>query len=279
MTIAYLNGVYAPLEETRISVMDRGFLLADGVYEVIAVYDGKGFLQEQHLERLERSLAGIRLENPHTRTEWKDLLDDLVQRNGGGDQSIYLQVTRGTAPTRSHNFPKGIAPTVLITSQPLFVPDRVQPAKVITRTDIRWDRCDIKSVALLANLLLRQEAVEAGCLEAILIRDGRMTEGAASNVFIVSQDRIMTSPNGPFLLGGITRDLIIELCTAAHLPMEVVDISEALLRSANEVWVTSSLMGIVPIVELDGVSVGSGQPGPWWEKVWLLFQDYKSSFR
>nr|VFK68185.1 MAG: D-alanine transaminase [Candidatus Kentron sp. UNK]VFK73001.1 MAG: D-alanine transaminase [Candidatus Kentron sp. UNK] len=271
MSIAYLNGVYTPLEEARISVLDRGFLFGDGVYEVIPVYGGKGFRQDRHLTRLSNSLAATRIENPHTRPQWEDLIDELIRRNGGGDQGIYLQVTRGSAP-RLHAFPKEVSPTVLITSQPLALPADPIPAKAITRPDTRWGRCDIKSIALIANILLRQEATDMGCLETILVRDGKITEGAASNVFIAREGCVMTPPATPLLLHGITRDLVIEQCAAANLPMREADISEAALRSADEVWITGSLMGIASVVEIDGSPVGSGRPGPLWEKMYTLFR-------
>nr|VFK58451.1 MAG: D-alanine transaminase [Candidatus Kentron sp. TUN]VFK60313.1 MAG: D-alanine transaminase [Candidatus Kentron sp. TUN]VFK67335.1 MAG: D-alanine transaminase [Candidatus Kentron sp. TUN] len=273
MSIAYLNGVYAPLEETRVSVLDRGFLFGDGVYEVIPVYGRKGFLQDQHLARLENSLAATRIRNPHTRTEWENLLHELIRRNEGDNQAIYLQVTRGSAP-RLHTFPEGISPTVLITSQPLTIPVEAKPAKVITRPDIRWDRCDIKSIALIGNVLLRQEAVDSGCLETILIRNGQVTEGAASNVFVVREGHIMTPPNTPLLLGGITRDFVIDLCRMENLPIDAINIPEATLHGADEIWITGSLMGIAPVIELDGLPVGLGEPGPFWERIYALFRKY-----
>nr|VFK38107.1 MAG: D-alanine transaminase [Candidatus Kentron sp. TC] len=271
MSIAYLNGVYTPLDEARVSVLDRGFLFGDGVYEVIPVYGGKGFLRDRHLTRLENSLAATRIENPHVRAQWENLLDEVIRRNGGGNQGIYLQVTRGSAP-RLHAFPKGISPTVLMTSQPLALSAHPSPAKTITRPDIRWGRCDIKSIALIGNILLRQEATDVGCLETILIRDGRITEGAASNVFIVRQGRVMTPPASPLLLRGITRDFVIEQCAEANLPIHEVTVSEAALRDADEAWITGSLMGIAPVVEIDGAPVGSGRPGPLWEKIHALFR-------
>jgi len=273
MSIAYLNGIYTPLEEARVSVLDRGFLFGDGVYEVIPVYAGKGFLQDQHLARLENSLIAARIRNPHTRPQWETLLDEVIQRNGGGNQGIYLQVTRGSAP-RLHAFPEGVSPTVLITSQPWETPRKINPAKAITRPDIRWSRCDIKSISLIGNILLRQEAVDAGCLETILIRDGQVTEGAVTNVFIVTEGRVLTPPATPLLLHGITRNFVIDLCKTANLPIHAIDLPEATLRDADEIWITGSLTGIAPVTELDGLPVGSGRPGPLWEKIWSLFREY-----
>nr|VFJ76605.1 MAG: D-alanine transaminase [Candidatus Kentron sp. FW] len=271
MSIAYLNGAYIPLEDARVSVLDRGFLFGDGVYEVIPVYAGKGFLQDQHLARLANSLAAARMENPHSRAEWERLLDEVIARNGGGNQGIYLQVTRGSAP-RLHTFPKDVSPTVLIMSQPLTLPTGANPAKAITRPDIRWGRCDIKSISLIGNVLLRQEAVDAGCLETILIRDGQVTEGAASNVFVVREGHVSTPPVTPLLLAGITRHFVIDLCRVAELPVDEVNISEGALRDADEIWITGSLTGIASVIELDGSAVGLGRPGPFWEKVQSLFR-------
>ena len=249
------------------------------MYEVFPVYGGKGFLQDRHLERLGRGLVTARIENPHTRAEWDDLLDELIRRNGSSaNQAIYLQVTRGVAP-RTHAFPEGgVVPTVLVTSQPLVISDEVKSAKAITRPDIRWGRCDIKSIALMGNVLLRQEAVDAGCMEAILIRDGQVTEGAASNVFVVCRGHIMTPLDSPSLFSGATRNLVIELGAAAGIPIEQADIPEATLRDADEIWITGSLMGVVPVVALDGAPVGGGQPGPFWKRIWSFFRDYRGKF-
>nr|VFK23447.1 MAG: D-alanine transaminase [Candidatus Kentron sp. MB]VFK27844.1 MAG: D-alanine transaminase [Candidatus Kentron sp. MB]VFK74439.1 MAG: D-alanine transaminase [Candidatus Kentron sp. MB] len=278
MSIAYLNGVYTPLEEARVSVLDRGFLFGDGVYEVLPVYAGKVFLQTQHLMRLERSLAATRIENPHTHAEWEGLFQELIRRNGGGHQGIYLQVTRGAAP-RLHAFPQGVSPTVLITSQPLQLPIEAKPAKAITRPDIRWGRCDIKSIALIGNILLRQEATDVGCLETILIRDGQVTEGAASNVFVIHEGNVITPPITPRLLAGITRDFVIDLCKAAGFSVHEENIPEAVLRDADEIWITGSLMGIVPVIELDGAPVGPGHIGAFWEKIHALARDYWLAFQ
>nr|VFK39423.1 MAG: D-alanine transaminase [Candidatus Kentron sp. SD]VFK41074.1 MAG: D-alanine transaminase [Candidatus Kentron sp. SD] len=277
MSIAYLNGIHTPLEKACVSVLDRGFLFGDGVYEVIPVYGGKGFLLDRHLTRLENSLAATRIENPHARAQWEALIDGVIRRNGGGNQGIYLQVTRGSAP-RLHAFPKDISPTVLISSQPLAIPLDTTPAKVITRSDIRWERCDIKSTSLIGNVLLRQESTDAGCLETILVRDGQVKEGAASNVFIVRGGRVMTPPATPALLGGVTRKFVIELCATANLPLDETDIPEDMLRDADEVWITGSLMGILPVIEIDGSPVGTGRPGPFLERIYTLFRRYWQDF-
>lgn len=278
MTIAYLNGNFLPLEDAHISVLDRGFIFGDGVYEVIPVYAGKMFRLQEHLQRLERSLVGIELSNPLSREQWQDLLETLIEKNGGGDQSIYLQVTRGVAP-RNHNFPAEIKHTVFMMSQPFKDPEPLLGVKAITRADNRWQRCDIKAISLLSNVLLRQQAVEVGAVESILIREGYVTEGAASNVFIVKQGVVITPPEGAFILTGVTRDLILEVLQQANIPCQVENISEAQLRQADEIWVTSSTREIVPIIRLDDQPVGDGKRGAQWQVTWDLFQAYKKKLR
>lgn len=278
MTIAYLNGKFLPLEHAHISVLDRGFIFGDGVYEVIPVYAGKTFRLQEHLQRLERSLAGIALSNPLTRSEWESTIETLIAHNGGGDQSIYLHVTRGVAP-RNHNFPAEIKHTIFLMSQPFKDPEPSLGAAAITTVDNRWQRCDIKAISLLSNVLLRQHAVEQGAVESILIRDGWVTEGAASNVFIVEQGVVITPPEGAFILTGVTRDLILEVLQAAQLPCRVAEISEPRLRQAQEIWVTSSTREIIPITTLDSQPVGDGKRGAVWETTWNLFQAYKKKLR
>lgn len=272
--IAYLDGRFAPLAQTRVSVLDRGFIFGDAVYEVIPVYGGRLFRLEQHLERLENSMAAIRIDNPHDRATWGRLLEMLVERNGGGRQAVYLQVTRGVAP-RDHAFPSGAHPTVFAMSRPLEEGARPHPARAVTLEDIRWLRCDIKSTSLLPNVLLRQRALDAGALDAILLREGLVTEGAATNVFVVRAETLVTPPKGHLLLPGITRDLVLELAARDGLRCLEAPIPEADLRAAEEMWLTSSMTELVPVVELDGRPVGRGRPGPVWERVWALFQAYK----
>jgi len=278
MTIVYLNGEFLPLEEARVSVLDRGFIFGDGVYEVIPVYAGHLFRLQEHLRRLEQSLEKIQLVNPLTRNQWQQNLELLIAQNGGGDQSIYLQITRGPAK-RKHNFPPVVTPTVFMMSDPFTDPPPSAGVKAITLEDIRWQRCDIKAISLLSNVLLRQKAVEAGTVEAILIREGYVMEGAASSVFIVHQGVAMTPPNGHFILPGITRELALEVMQAAHLPCRETEISLAQLRTADEIWLASSTNEILPVIMLDNVVVGRGQPGELWSKAWQLYQDYKRTLR
>jgi D-alanine transaminase len=282
MTTAYLNGSFLPLEDARVPVMDRGFLFGDGVYEVIPVYGGRLFRLAQHLQRLQNSLDGVRIGNPLSPDAWRELLEELVSRNSGSNQAVYLQVTRGVAAKRDHAFPADVRPTVFAMSNPLPEPRDIagEPGiHAITLPDIRWQHCNIKAITLLPNVMLRQQAVEADTAEAILIKDGYATEGAASNIFIVRNGILVTPPKGPTLLPGITRDLIIELAAANAIPYREADISEAELHAAGEIWLTSSTREISPVVRLDDAAVGNGRPGPVWRHMIALFQAYKDAIR
>jgi D-alanine transaminase len=274
MSTAYFSGEFMPLAAVRVSPLDRGYLLGDGVYEVVPVYAGKPFCIEAHLDRLERSLSGIAIENPLSRGAWVEMLETLVASNGGGEQSLYFQVTRGEAP-RNHAFPEGISPLVFAMSMPGRRRDAPQPISAVTRTDNRWGRCDIKAIALLPNVLLRQEAVSAGAAEAILLRDGAVTEGAASNVFVVTDGVLRTPPKSPKILAGITRDVTLELANRAGIRCEECELSEAALRSADEIWVTSSTMEITPVTNLDGRPVAGGAAGALWREVFEHFRAFK----
>jgi D-alanine transaminase len=280
MTTAYLNGSYLPLEDACVPVMDRGFLFGDGVYEVIPVYGGRLFRLAQHLQRLQNSLDGVRIGNPLTADAWRELLEELVNRNSGSNQAVYLQVTRGVAPKRDHAFPAGVRPTIFAMSNPLPEARDIhgeQGIHAITLPDIRWQHCNIKAITLLPNILLRQQAVEADTAEAILIKDGYATEGAASNIFIVRNGVLITPPKGPTLLPGITRDLIIDLAADNAVPYREAGISEAELHSAGEIWLTSSTREISPVVRLNDTVVGDGRPGPVWKHMIALFQAYKDA--
>jgi len=279
--LVYLNGEYLPPDQAKISAFDRGFVFADGVYEVIPAYGGRPFRLPQHLARLDNSLAGIRLANPLAACDWQTIFTRLVEAGGGGDQSVYLQVTRGPAE-RDHAFPKQITPTVFAYSQPLKYPESSQLAAgvaAITVPDIRWLRCDIKAIALLPNVLMRQQATEQGAAEAILIRDGLMTEGSASNIFLVLKGTLVTPPKGPFILPGVTRDLALELARAHGLACEERAVTEAELRNADELMLSSSTKELLPITRLDGKPVGSGKPGPLHARLHALYQDYIRDFR
>lgn len=279
MEQVYLNGEYKPLNEACVPVLDRGFLFGDGVYEVIPVYSGKPFRVEQHLDRLQHSLDAIRLRNPMTREQWIGVIDGLIRRNtGDGDAAVYLQITRGVMEKRDHGFNGSLEPTVLLTCQPMNYPlqqSDTAGGRAITLEDSRWQDCHIKSTNLLPNVLLRQQALDAGADEAILIRDGRAIEGSASNLFIVKDEVIKTPPRQRCMLGGITRDLILELCNENHLLAREIDISEDELHDADEIWMTSSTREILPITTLNQHKVGKGLTGPVWAEVIRLYQDYK----
>jgi len=280
MSQVYLDGKFLPPEQARVSVFDRGFIFGDGVYEVIPVFGGRLFRLPHHLARLDASLAAIRLRNPHTTEEWKTIFTRLMAEHGTSDQSIYLQITRGVAP-RDHAFPPNITPTVFAYSQPLKYPpveQLMQGVTAVTTDDIRWQRCDIKAIALLANALLRQQAIEQDAVEAILVRDGVVTEGAASNIFIVSGERLVTPPKGPYILPGITRDLVVEIARAKKIACEEKPVGIEALRTADEVWLTSSTKEILPITRIDGHPVGAGKPGPMHARMFALYKEYKQAF-
>lgn len=280
MSTVYLNGEFLPLEQARIPVLDRGFLFGDGVYEVIPVFGGQPFRLDEHLGRLSYSLGQCRIREPHTAEQWHSILEQLIAIHGGNDQAIYLQVTRGVAPGREHAFPEGVTPTVFAMSRPIPQPPEQPPAGVqaVVLPDIRWARCDIKSISLLGHVLLTQDAIEAGAREALLVRDGCVWEGASSNLFAVIDDTLITPPKGPYILGGITRDLLVELGRARGLRCEEAAIPEASLRRASELWITSSTREMVPVLQLDGEVVGSGQAGPVFRQLWDLYRDFRASF-
>ncbi len=277
MSVAYFNGDYLPLEEVRISPLDRGFLFGDAVYEVIPSYAGEFFLLGPHLERLERSLAAIRLPSPLSRGEWAERLVELLRRNAAGpghDLGIYLQVTRGVAP-RDHAFPAEGAPTVFAMASPIRpLSDAVRSGGIaaITTPDHRWGRCDIKATTLLPNVLARQLASEADAMEAILLREGRVIEGAASNVFAQFGDTLVTPPLQDALLPGVTRALVLDLARECGLQVVERELDEAELRGADEIWLTSSTREILPVSRLDGEPVGAGVPGPGWRAVHAAYQ-------
>jgi D-alanine transaminase len=282
MSTAYLNGEFRPLSETRVSVMDRGFLFGDGVYEVIPVYGGRLFRLTHHLKRLRNSLDGVRIANPLSDAAWETMLTELVARNEGLDQAVYLQVTRGVAPRRDHAFPENCSPTLFAMSTPMPEAvdiDSVTGIAAITLPDIRWKLCNLKAITLLPNVLLRQQALDSDGAEAILINDGLAIEGAASNLFIVSNGLLITPANGPALLPGITRDLLIELAANHAIPYREADITQQALFSADEIWLTSSTREISPVIRLDDSVISGGVPGPLWRRMISHYQDYKSAIR
>ncbi len=264
MTV-YLNGQFLPVAEAKISPLDRGFLFGDGAYEVIPVYSRHAFRIDEHLNRLQRTLDGIRLDNPHAVGEWRALVEHVIAANNFDDQSVYIQVTRGADDKRDQAFPAGVQPTVFIFTAPLVTPTAVQRETgiaVVSALDNRWLRCDLKTVALLANVLLRQQAIDAGCVETIMLRDGYLTEGAASNIFAVKDGVLLAPPKDHRMLPGITYDVVLELAARHGMPYEVREIAESEVRAADELWMTSSTKEVLPITLLDGKPVGTGRPGP-----------------
>lgn len=284
--LIYLNGDYLPLNEARVSVLDRGFIFGDGVYEVIPVYAGKPLRFEHHMQRLQNSLNAIRIENPLSNNEWREIIDKLITDTDSKypnrqDQSVYLHITRGVAQ-RDHSFPQATKTTVFVMSN-IMHPVNPELLKTgvaaVTLDDIRWKYCDIKAIALLPNILLRQQAVDAGATEAILIRDGKMTEGAASNVFIVSDGIIKTPPKNQNLLPGITRDLVVEIAIENNMPVEEVAITEKEFLNADEIWLTSSTKEILPVTTINQQAVNTGKPGRVWQDMHEKYQNYKEKLR
>lgn len=290
MTI-YLNGEYMPIEEAKIPVLDRGFIFGDGVYEVIPVYSRKAFRLAEHLRRLQHSLDGIKLANPHSDGEWTKLINELIARNPGEDQYLYLHITRGVAK-RDHAFPNPpVKPTVFMMSNPLPTPSAAllqSGVGAVTAQDNRWLRCDIKAISLLPNVLLRQMAVDAGCAETILIRagsdnerlfmsDGFMTEGAASNIFVVKDGKLLAPPKDNLMLPGITYDVVLEIAAANGIPLEVRRIAVAEVFAADELLLTSSTKEVLAVTHLDGKPVGTGKPGAMFARLYKLYQEYKQT--
>jgi D-alanine transaminase len=275
--IAYLNGEFVPLDQARVSVLDRGFIFGDGVYEVIPAYSRRPFRLPEHLKRLARSLDAVRLGNPMTDAEWTRITHELIARHPGEDQAIYLQVTRGVAK-RDHAFPKEGKQTVFMMSSPLVTPTRDQienGVPCITATDFRWLKCDVKSVSLLGNCLLRQLAADAGAVEVVLIRDGLLTEASASNVFVIRKGKLIAPPKNHLILPGITYDVVLELAAAKGIGIELRAIPEGEVRNADELWLSSSSKEVLAITTLDGKPVGNGRPGPLFRTVHQAFQDFK----
>ncbi|MBZ0091429.1 MAG: D-amino acid aminotransferase [Sulfuricellaceae bacterium] len=277
--MVYLNGRFLPLGEASVPVLDRGFIFGDGVYELIPVYSRRPFRLEEHLRRLQHSLDGIRLSNPYGPEEWALRIGELIARNTPEDQSLYLHITRGVA-RREHAFPQGVPPTVFMMSSPMSSAPEDSLARgvaAITAEDNRWLRCDIKAISLLPNVLLRQLAVDAGAAETVLLRNGFLSEGAASNIFVVQDGTLLAPPKGHLMLPGITYDVVLELAAAGGIPYQVRPIPETTVRRADELWLTSSAKEIQAITQLDGKAVGLGQPGPLFARMRHLYQDYKTT--
>src|SRR5690606_33232300 len=276
----YLNGEYLPVEQAQISVMDRGFLFGDGVYEVVPVFGGRCFRLEEHLDRLDYSLRETGIPQPLSRAVWKGVFETLITAHGGGDQAIYLQITRGVASVREHKFPERCRPTVFAMSRLLPAMPEQAPAPIdaLSLDDIRWQRCDIKSISLLGSVLMTQRALDAGAREAILLRDGLVLEGASSNVFAVHEGILYTAPKDRHILAGITRDLIVDLVQQQGLPFREEALPAAQIAGASEIWISSSTREMVAVTQLDGRPVGSGSIGPVYEQVWSWYRAFRKNF-
>jgi D-alanine transaminase len=278
MTV-YLNGQFLPLEDAKVSVLDRGFIYGDGVYELVPVYGRRPYRLRQHLARLQRSLDGIRLANPHTDAEWEAIIAGLIGRMAFADQGVYLQVTRGAAK-RDHAFPAGVVPTVFMMSNPLALPSREQIERgvaVVTAVDERWLHCDLKTISLLGNVLARQLAVDAGATETVLFRNGYLTEASASNVLLVRDGVIVAPPKDNQILPGITYDVAFELAREGGLPIEVRPVPKDEALAADEMWLSSSTKEVLAVTSLDGRPFAGGKPGPVFRKVHALFQASKAA--
>ncbi len=277
--VVYLNGELTPLSEARIPVLDRGFIFGDGIYEVIPIYHGKPFRGSQHLARLGRSLASIGIPNPHDEAGWLAVIARVVAANGLADQMIYIQVTRGVAK-RAHAFPQTVTPTVLVMTNPMALPPAATVERgvaCITIEDRRWLNCQIKSTSLLGNVLAAQAAAEAGVTEAIQFRDGWLTEASSSNVWVVSRGRLVAPPKDNLILEGIRYGLMEELCAALDISLEARRISREEVFAADEVILSSASKEFLPVVEIDGKTIGNGVPGPVFARLYAGYQAAKAA--
>jgi len=278
MAIAYLNGEFLPIEECKISVLDRGFIFGDAIYELIPVYNSKPFYLGAHLKRLNRSLQQTKINNPHTQDQWLDIIQQLIDKSGLQQLSVYIQISRGVAP-RDHAFPVNVIPTVfgMINPWPSVSEEMyTQGLSALTVDDMRWDRCDIKVTSLLANVMKKQQAIEHNAHEAILVRDGKVLEGSATNVFIVKDGNVSTAPKDHLILPGITRDVVVELLGELNIPLTEYAVTQQELNNADEVWITSSTKECAPVTRVNNQAIGTGKPGELWGKVFTAFQQRKN---
>jgi D-alanine transaminase len=282
-TLCYLNGAYTPLDEARVPVLDRGFIFGDGIYEVVPVYGRRLFRFDEHLARLGRSLAKVRIANPHTRDEWLARCRKLIEGVAAADQLVYIQVTRGVA-MRDHVMPEGLAPTVFMMANPMkpaTAEQRHHGVACVTARDFRWERGDIKSTSLLGNVLARQISADHGAVETILFRDGFLTEASASNVWIVHEGALLGPPKSEHLLEGIRVELLRELCEEEGIAYNLRPIPEADVLSADEVMLSSATKEVLPVTRIDGELVGHGalrgKPGPVYARLHEAYQRAKST--
>jgi D-alanine transaminase len=277
LPICYLNGHYLPLAEARVSPLDRAFLFGDAVYEVLPIYASRPFRLREHLDRLNRSLAGIRMSAPLSHADWAQLCEELISRNSAHDAYLYLQVSRGAELGRNHAWPEDLKPTLFayVTAlEPLSPSILEQGVSAVTATDTRWARRDIKSTALLANILLKKLSADAGAFETIMLENGELTEGSSTTVHVVADGVVRTPPNGHHILPGTTRDVVTELAVRLSVRCESNRVSEAMLRAADEIWLAFATRGVLPVTSLDGAPVGTGKPGPLFKRMSAAFADY-----
>ena len=277
-TLCYLNGDYTPLNQAKVSVLDRGFIFGDGIYDVVPVYGRKLFRFAQHLARLERNLGKLRIPNPHTPEEWLDRCRHLVAAHTAENQMIYIQVTRGVA-VRDHVIPQDIVPTVFIMAsamKPVGDKALAEGVACVTAQDFRWERGDIKSTSLLGNVLARQVSADVGATETILFRDGVLTEASSSNVWLVKDGAVLGVPKSEHVLEGIRFELLRELCAQEGIAFSLQPISEAEVRAADELLLSSASKEVLAVTQLDGKPIGSGRPGPVFQRLHAAYQRAKA---
>lgn len=277
--IAFVNGKWSSISAAKVSVEDRGFQFGDGVYELIRTYQGEVFHLDEHLSRLEASAKEIEITLPYTGSRLEKIIRLGCRKSGFTDLKIYIQVTRGAAP-RLHSFPKKVKPTVVMTFrefEPLPLKLREEGVAIISTPDIRWARCNVKSLNLLPNVMGREQALRAGAFEAIFIRDGKVTEGAGSNLFAVLGKKIITPPAGPYILSGITREVVLRIGKENGLEMVERELKLSQLSSADELFLTGTTVEILPVVRLDGKPIATGRPGEKTKFLYRAFQEQIAS--
>jgi D-alanine transaminase len=277
LPFCYLNGEYVPLKEASVSPLDRAFLFGDAVYEVVPVYSGRPFRLRQHLDRLNRSLDGIRMPPPMEHGDWAHICQELISRNEADDAHLYMQVSRGAEFGRNHAWPEGLKPTLFAyctALDPLPAAMTDNGVAAVTAPEIRWERRDLKATSLLGNILLKKLAADAGAFETIMLENGELTEGSSTTVHVVKNGVIHTPPNGRHILPGTTRDVVIELADLLSVRNVSASVTEQALRGADEVWLAFSTRGLLPVTKLDGAPVGTGKPGPLFKRMYLAFHGY-----
>ncbi|MDM0047371.1 D-amino acid aminotransferase [Variovorax dokdonensis] len=278
-TLCYLDGQYLPLNQAKVSVLDRGFLFGDGVYDVVPVYDRKLFRFDEHLARFARSMDKVRISNPHTREQWLERCRTLIEAHPDDDQTVYLQVTRGVAP-RDHVMPLDVDPTVFMMASTMRRPGTRavrEGVACVSADDFRWERGDIKSTSLLGNVLARQISADVGATETILFRDGLLTEAAASNVWVVQSGAVFGVPRSQHVLEGIRYELIRELCEQEGIAFSLQPISAAQVHGADELLLSSASKEVLAVVHLDGRPIGEGKPGPVFQRLYSAYQGAKAA--